>query len=462
MILLHKKNGSYCLFVKTEKEPNMNSNDQNKTRQILQVNFIRYLKKYSKSLSLPEKKFLQDICLGILKSSSVINHQIAQRLHEQITLKKTCERFTRHLSKERLGKELQRVTIRKQCREFDDETGIIVDDSDIIKSKAKKMEGLQKVRDGSTGRYDQSGYNLLNIISYQKREEGYEIKPISSDLIACNLEMDSLSQIVEDRLIEITMAGKGRGVFLFDRGFDDKKLFSFLRDHELNFIIRLTCRRSLIVDNIEQPFMTVAKSIKFTHHLKVPGSDQQIRCGIKRVQVRTDPHPKKHPETTEAWLVVARFFSHDKNKEGYFYFLCDFPGQPDLSKLAIMKKVVSMYKARWKIEEVHKQIKQDYSWESIQLTSYTRLKNMNQLLLIAICYLYSLKRYVHIFLETFPSVMKYCNSRWKKIYDFSYYRLSKLVQICFVSVTRYNINPYAGKWLDNQQVSIPYEKNGGM
>ncbi|MBW6515327.1 MAG: transposase [Candidatus Cloacimonetes bacterium] len=368
--------------------------------------------------------------------------------------------------------------MKKQCRGIDNDTGIIIDDSDIIKSKAKKMEGLKKVRDGSTGRYDQSGYNLLNIIAFQDNGEGYEIKPISSDLISRDLEMDSISQTLEDRLVDIAITVNGKGVYIGDRGLDTRKFFSFLKQHGLNFIVRLTGKRSLIVDGNELKFIEVAKSVKFTHWFKLKGSNRQIRCGIKRVELRTDPHPKKNPETIEAWLIICRFISDEKNKSGFFYFLCDFPNQPHLSKPAIMEKVVKMYGIRWKIEEVHKQVKQDYGWEprkgllrgcfrarrsqKIQLTSYTRLKTMNQILLIAVCFLYSLKRYAYLFLEAFPSIMKYCNSRWKKIYDFIYYRLSILVQMCFTSVTKYNINPYAGRWLKSQQLLIPYKKNGGM
>ncbi|MDY0150776.1 MAG: hypothetical protein RBS43_00710, partial [Candidatus Cloacimonas sp.] len=113
------------------------------------------------------------------------------------------------------------------------ETGIIVDESDIIKPKAKKMEGLQKVRDGSTGKNSNLGYNLLNIIAFKEGNTGYQIKPLSSDLIARDMELDSISQTLDDRLVEINATD----------------------------------------------------------------SDDLMMCGIKRVKLRTDGHPKKNPET---------------------------------------------------------------------------------------------------------------------------------------------------------------------
>lgn len=435
---------------------------QIKTKETLQVKLAQSLYKFKGALTLPEYKLLQDISLGILKGQSIINLKIAKQLNESITAKKTCERFTRHLNKPEFGSKVQDVMIKHQSRGFDDETCVIVDESDIIKPQAKTMEGLQKVRDGSSGKYDQSGYALLNIIAYHNSSQGYEIKPISSDLISRDKELDSVSQILEDRLIDIVLASGNKGVYLFDRGYDDKKLYRFLKDNEMNYIIRAMGDRNLILDGKEQSFKEVAKSVKLNLTYKAKGSNQQIECGIKRVQLRLDPHPKKHPKTLDTWLVVSRFSPNENGKQGYFYFLCDFPGQLHLTLEAIVEKALRMYRMRWKIEEVHRHIKQEYGWEKIQLTKYIRLQNMNQVLMVTMCYLYSLKKYAFAYLEAFQSIMSYSNKHWKQIFDFSYYRLSELVKTCFATVSRYNINPHAGKWLEYNQLEIPCLKNGGM
>jgi len=349
-----------------------------------------------------------------------------------------------------------------QCRCFDNETAIIVDESDIIKAEAKQMEGLQTVRDGSTGKHDQLGYALLNMIAYHDSRQGYEIKLISSDLIARDMELDSVSHIIEDRLIDIVIASGNKGVYLFDRGYDHRHLYRFLHENGMSYVIRATGERNLIVNGCEQNFLEVAKSVKLNMTYALHGSNQHIDCGIKRVKLRLNPHPRKHPDTIDTWLIVSRFSPDNKGKQGYFYFLCDFPSQPQLTVEAIAEKALRMYRMRWKIEEVHRHVKQEYGWEKMQLTSYTRLKNMNQMLLIAMCYLYSLKKYAYVFLDAFPSIMKYSNNRWKQIFDFVYYRLSALLTVCMGTVTRNNINPYAGNWLDYNQLEIACYKNGGM
>lgn len=440
----------------------MNNGQQTKVKQTLQVKFHQFLSKYRNTLTVPEYKFMQDICLGIVKGQSVINNHIAGTLLESITVKKTCERFTRHLNKPDLGKRLQAHTIRTQCRGFDNETGIIVDESDIIKSHAKKMEGLKMVRNGSTGEHNQLGYDLLNIIAFQSNNPGYDIKLISSDLIARNMELDSVSQIMEDRLIDIIIACGNKGVYLFDRGYDKRNFYRFLQENAVNYIIRATGERHLIVEGREQDFRTVARSVnlKMTYFSK--STNQYISCGIKRVKLRLNPNPRKHPDTIDTWLIVSRYKSDSNGKQGYFYFLCDFPSQPHLTLEAIVEKALRMYRMRWKIEEVHRHIKQEYGWEKMQLTSYLRLQNMNQLLLVAMCYLYSLKKFASQFVVAFSSIMMYSKKRWKQIYEFAYYKLSELVARCFGMVTRNNINPCAGRWLDYNQLEIPCIKNGGM
>lgn len=54
---------------------------QKQTKQSLQVKFSQFLEKFSRILSLPEFNFLQDICLGILKSKSLICLRIASELN---------------------------------------------------------------------------------------------------------------------------------------------------------------------------------------------------------------------------------------------------------------------------------------------------------------------------------------------------------------------------------------------
>ena len=79
--------------------------------------------------------------------------------------------------------------------------------------------------------------NLSSIV-----DESDIVKPLSSDLIARDKELDSVSQIREDRLVEINLAYGKKGVYLFDRGYDDRSLFASLNRFGMNFIGSLSYR----------------------------------------------------------------------------------------------------------------------------------------------------------------------------------------------------------------------------
>ena len=427
---------------------------QKKTKEMLQVELAEYLSNYRDVLTLPEFNFLKDMILGILKSQSVIQLRIAKELNETVSLKKICERFTNHLSKQNLEKRLSDEILRIQCRKINDDTAIIVDESDIIKNYAEKMEGLTKVRDGSTGDCSKLGYHLLNIISFRDDNKGYQIEPLYSELISYEKELYNIAYKLDQITKDIAERSQEKGVYLFDRGFDRRKFIETISKKHLNYVIRSTGNRNLIVDDQEVSFYSVIKSMKLKNRMNIEG--QEIKCAIRQVELRTDPHPKKNPNKVKLWLVSARFHKHKDDKSGRFYFLCNFSGQPHLTEKQIMEKAIRMYRKRWKIEEVHRHVKVEYKWEDMQLSSYSRLRNMNLILLIALSFLYSLKRFVEHFAVAFPNIFKYSNTTMDKIYRFVYYKLSNLVRTCFASVTRYKICPYKGRNTDSMQLKLPF------
>jgi hypothetical protein len=141
----------------------MNNIDINFVSQKVQIKFSQYLSPYCEILAVPEQKFLKDMVRGILTSRSCILRQIAQKLKEKISLKKVSKRFGTHLSKPYLNELLTERQIQKSCYGASRDTLFIVDPSDIIKPSAEKMEGLSKIRDGSTKKYG-NGYETLNIL----------------------------------------------------------------------------------------------------------------------------------------------------------------------------------------------------------------------------------------------------------------------------------------------------------
>lgn len=418
-------------------------------RSEMQAKLSDYCKKISREFYLPEQKFVKDLVTGIVATGTMSVFNIAKHTNDKTTTKKTSERFYYNLHRdEQLRNSLYKVV----CPQFNNDTIIICDESDITKSHARKMEGLSVVRDGSTGE-QAPGYDLLNFIALREEMTGYSLLPVTSMLIAQDLELDTISQMVYDRIVDIAIHSNGKGIFTFDRGFDDRKLISFLRDNGIRFIIRGMGTRAVREGQQELNFKQCVAGMNFQHVMPGFQAGETLRCATRRIGVRTDDHPSKKANSVEVNLVVVRKFKRNKQKGKDFYLLCDFANEP-LTEQEIIDKAVNGYKKRWKIEEAHRQMKKNLKIEKMRLASYTGLKNLNMLMWVALYFIYSAKRYIIKIALVFPKFFCFTKNDWKKLMEFSYYRLAQVLSRCFLAIRFYDNSLYKGKWTDDQQLKI--------
>ncbi len=432
----------------------MNRIKKTKMVKKMQEKFHHFLEPLGSGLSLPEQKFLKDISNGILGSGSVIVRQIAQELNESIDLKKTCKRLYENLKREELSEKLEQSLLRKQCYHLTKDSLILVDPSDLMKPSSQYMEGLARVRDGSTGKRN-NGYDLLNIIAYTLAENGYQISPLCSEIYSKEIEIDTKANITFDRINDIIIYSNNRGIFVFDRAGDGRINIRKLSDNENAYIIRSMAKRDLIINGKELNFKQVCKTVKLDYELPGKKKGSKLLCGIRRVEVRLDPHPKKHPNTADTWLIVCRHKSAKGKLGGFFYLLCDFPHH-QLSLEEIIEKALGSYRLRWKIEELHRQVKQDYGWEEMQLLSYVGLKNLNTILWIVISFLYSLKKMVLQLAESFPVLMMDKKKDINILFGFVYYRLFKVVKKVFSEMSKYRKVKFKGYYHNQLQLRVKF------
>ena len=411
----------------------------------MQGKFSEKMKKYSKGLSLPGYKALKDMSKGVISSGSVIVRQIGTSLHEKISLDKTCERLYRNLKNEKIATIVSENILKSNCSKATYNTYFLVDESDIVKPHSHKIEGLAKVRDGSTGKWVK-GFNLLNITSLTDTGKHYSIKPICSQLYSNKIEVDTVKNILEDRITDITVHSNNKGTYVFDRGYDSRKLLKFLSNNGNNYIIRSTGVRGLIVDGVEQNFNKVVKKIKLIYSYK-DSDNNNFSCGLIKVKIRTNPHKVKNPDTIETNLIIAR---HSESG-GFFYLFCDF-NDNTLTSMQIIEKALRGYRLRWKIEEFHRHVKQEFHWEDMQLMSYIGLKNLNTILMIAIDLVYDAIEYIDELIYLYPEFA----GKKKRSYEYVYYKLSRIVKYIFSNLRIIKKTLYKGDYHDKLQLRINF------
>jgi len=409
----------------------MNSNQINITKS-LQVKFSKFINKHSCNLKKPSVRFIKDITNGIIKSQSCIVRQIAQNLSENISLKKTQERLSYQLDNEKELEKIRENILIQNSRKLKKESLIIIDPSDIIKPNATKMEGLSLVRDGNDGKY-KPGYNVIDIVGVNQTSSQTSIFPIHSDVHSEKIGLDTLKNKIFDRILDIIISSNNSGIFVMDRGFDDKKVIEELYKLGAAFIIRMKVNRNVFYKGVLMNIKAVADRIKKRYKFTV-NSKTMIKAGVSEVGIPLSRHKIKNPEQAKVYLVSAEITTkHDNGKstKGTFMLLISLPNST-YSNEEICKLALESYRLRWKIEEVHRQIKTDFGWENIQLLKFNRLRALNTLLWLALSFIYEFDNWKYKFATAFSHLMLDKKSNLKILEKFIYYRITKVIRFCFL------------------------------
>jgi len=430
-------------------------NEQNMTRSFVQAKLTDFSNKVSEGYSKPVRKFFKDMLFGLCGTGSPSIHNIVKVLQDGTSTKKSSERLYRNISRPGLAEDIDNTLMEEIRPKVKKDTIFIVDESDIEKPYAKKMEGVQMVHNGSKSMRT-NGYLLLNIFALLPNHDGYNLLPASSILFAPDMELDSAKQVLQDKIIDQQVAFKNKGIYVFDRGYDDRKLIGFLKDNAVSFVIRGMGTRAVKEGLVETNFKKVVDGMNFKYQFAGFKPGETLLCATRRIAVRTDDHPSKKSNSVEVSLVVVRRYKRAAQKGRDFYLLCDFD-DPNMSEAEIITTAIDTYRKRWVIEEAHRQMKQSMKWESMRLGSYVGMKNLNAFMALALYFVYKCKDYIHILATGFPKLIYYIKSDIYKPKKFAYYRIYEVVTNCLELVVQYKRRPSKEERRDRDQIKIRFE-----
>jgi len=330
--------------------------------------FVRYLT--MNGFSRPEVKNVGALLSGILKRPTVQVSGISRMLEEEIAPKKTEERLHRNLRREGLGLRLLEANAGKHGGTIRRMRYCIIDTSDIQKPYSKKMDGLSVVRDGDkSGRGEVvtgEGLHWINGVM----ADGADIVPVYSEIYG--LEHEVQDRVSENTkilgIMNLVRKIHPDAIYVLDRGGDRSVLMDDCIKYEMQFVIRCQSLRSLglhrdsgHLTNIKK----IAKRVRTEHAYRSVRNGEWYDVGIKRVYYGETP----------LWLVVSRRRRHG----GLSWYLTNVKD----SRTVVMNTVMEAYGLRWRVEEYHRQIKQDYGLESLCLRKYAAIKNMAVLVMLA-------------------------------------------------------------------------------
>ena len=317
-----------------------------------------------------QKEFLGQMFFGIQAGQTTVLSRIARELDEDILLKKTEERLSRHLLAAKLDETVRDAVLAHGAAYVHDDTVVSIDPSDIQKPYAQEggMPFLAKVWDGSKGRVgDNLGYNLcfatatpsmsrrivpLRMTMWSAKEDGF------------TSENDKVLGVIRDVARE---CGK-RGIYVYDRGGDGNWLFDFFIAEGLDFIVRLVGDRHLLHWNGKRLAADLAGDCEIKYRqcvtFKSHGKELVVPIEYGSLPVRLPDHPG-----VELRLVVVKWPRCEKP----MMLLTTLRAARSRRSL---QQVVEGYLTRWRVEETIRFVKQAYEIEDVRLLRYDRLKAM--------------------------------------------------------------------------------------
>lgn len=333
----------------------MNSTEIYQTKRTL----LNQKAKLIKGLDKPRQKFYGDLFYGISKSRSVLLSNIARALEEDTDLAYSIKRLSRNGAREHDLDRVHQNYLHSITSVIPNHSLVLVDESDIVKPYAKKMEALGNVHDGSQNKIEK-GYSTINFSMAtpktrhplplyhhvcSSKEEGFE---------SMNVEKAKGFNAVN------TLIGEKDCTFVMDRGYDSNAIYDYIHHLGRFFITRLKDNRYLIHKNrrIKVPDLANRRKGKIAFSTEIQGTEYHLK--ISHVKV-------KLPALGDTPLFMLVVYGYGLK-----------PMKLLTNRLIKGKKdvlrILKGYITRWRIEELFRVQKQEFQLERIRTMSLSSLR----------------------------------------------------------------------------------------
>lgn len=303
------------------------------------------LKSIIKDCTRPEQKAVMEVTRGLITEGTPILRHLIQ--NDEITAKKQAEKYSYHLGKTDLTEVIENLALRHAKSEMKQYAIIAYDLSDIAKDSAVKMEKIRRVFDGSKRKvcngYTFHGVGINHILIKAEIHDG---------------DRKFLPEVRKKIVTKIAKKLNRKGVWVMDRGNDDKEFFLYLRSNlEVNFIARLKENRQVVL-------------VKTGDKIQV----KNLKAGQYDVYLMNRYNLK--PDTENSYRLVIQ--NHLVDKEPIRLLTT-------LRKRRFSKnQIVIMYLERWGIENSFKRVKGKFSLEKIRVLKHQVFLNLIALTLFVL------------------------------------------------------------------------------
>lgn len=231
----------------------------------------------------PRRKFLREVLGAILISGSLVVMEFSRLIQDDCSdIFYRLKRLLNHLTSPRGDLSVVVQAYRQQmARYIQPDTPLIIDMTDIAKARAKGMEYLNLVRDGSEGKLV-NGYWCTEIYAYV---EGKKVVPLCLDAFSIDDPcVGSQNLQIEGSIEAINRALNGNGIWMADcpqiASRDSKKSFKnskSTRDFKSLLLFELSCKMRLL--------SALQREGKLSLPLSVKSDSNRSACSVLKSRV---------------------------------------------------------------------------------------------------------------------------------------------------------------------------------
>lgn len=338
---------------------------------------VNFSKKLSEGVNKPTSKFVMDMEFGLAKSGSCLISEISRSLDEDIKLNYTIERLCDNLSN--MYDEEKEIIWNNYLNEVkknvdSENTVVLFDDSDINKEYSRKLEDLDRVIDASSqDKKIVNGYHVCEATVLTKNEK----QPLSiySKIYSCkssNFESKNKYTMESIKAAENLVGENFIGIF--DRGYDDNKIFQYMSKNNHKFVVRLDDERTLLFKGKKQSVEDISKTRKGKIKMMALFDDNEEKELMISYTKAVLPYNKR-----EYTLVVV----YGLSKEHPMKLLTNI----ESAEKEEVIKIVRLYLSRWRIEEYFRGKKQEYDFENMRVRTLKAMNNLNMFLTMHLGYI---------------------------------------------------------------------------
>jgi hypothetical protein len=252
----------------------------------------------------------------------------------------------------------------------------IIDLSPVEKPYARKMKGLCRVR-RNDGSGTTNGYMSISTILHWAGKTGlgyFKLFSHQCELMSQNQEIDSAMSGVR-RLL----SGRTKIIWVWDRGFDDKKAFGeFMGEEGDEFIVRAYQNRLIKVNGEERKLLEYVRGLEYCLTF-----DTELKIKRRRRKVKIDLSIGSFEcAGMKLWVVrsVVRGFKEE------WILITNVP----VTDLDTALEIWRNYARRWGIEDFYKFSKNNLNLEAFQVDELEKIRKVLSWVAVAGAFLYDL------------------------------------------------------------------------